>query len=231
MTPQQINVLIACEESQVEVKAFRSLGCKAFSCDIQTAHGGHPEWHIVGDALPLLAGTTKFTTQDGKRHHLTRWHLIIAHPPCTFLCKVSTSAHKRGDTWLPGCYTQLIQGREFFYSCLNACAPYVAVENPIPHREAWLPKPDFYTCPSQFGHKYTKKTLWWVKNLTPVMPTIIYPNAKCFVTASRGKYRSRTFANVAQACANTWIAQILRDHAAEKRRYSSSAVGFPIQTT
>ena len=211
MKPQDLNVLIACEESQIEVQAFRELGCNAYSCDVQLAHGGHPEWHIVGDATPLLQGARTFTTQDGAQHRVRCWHLIVAHPPCTFLCKVGTSAHKRGNTWLPGCYTQLIQGREFFYTCLNASAPYVAVENPLPHREAYLPKPSFYTCPSQFGHKYTKKTLWWVRNLPPVLPTIFYPNAKSFVHCSRGKWRSRTFANVAKACADTWVKHILTD--------------------
>lgn len=51
-----MNVLIACEESQTVCKAFRKRGHNAFSCDIQEPSGGHPEWHILGDALLSLRG-------------------------------------------------------------------------------------------------------------------------------------------------------------------------------
>lgn len=209
MRPQDVNILIACEESQRECEAFRKLGFMAFSCDIQPCAAHHPEWHIHDDVTPYLMGKTTFQTQDGKAHRLKRWHLIVAHPPCTFLCKVSASAHKRGDVWQDDYYVRLIKGREFFFTCLNAKADFVAVENPLPLREAFLPRPSFYTCPSWFGHKYTKKTLWWASKLPPVMPRLVNPNAKNFTYYSRGKYRSRTFEGVAQACAETWGFYIL----------------------
>ena len=66
-----LKVLVACEESQAVCKAFRALGHKAFSCDLQECSGGHPEWHIKGDALKVLT--------------LPMWDLVIAHPPCTYL--------------------------------------------------------------------------------------------------------------------------------------------------
>ena len=204
MNATDINVLIACEESQAECKAFRALGLNAFSCDIQKCAGNHPEWHIIGDVTPYLMGTTQFTTMDGVQHDVHHWHLIVAHPPCTYLCRVSASMHKRNNTWLPGYYDLMIQAREFFFTCLNASADYVVVENPIPLREACLPKPAFYTCPSWFGYKYTKRTLWWTTSLPPVMPQLFHPFPKCYVTCSRGKYRSRTFPRVAEACAQTW---------------------------
>ena len=65
-----MKVLVACEESQAVCKAFREKGHEAYSCDIQDCSGGHPEWHIKGDVLPLLK---------------EKWDLIIAHPPCTYL--------------------------------------------------------------------------------------------------------------------------------------------------
>lgn len=49
-----MKVLIACEESQEVCKAFRAKGHEAYSCDIQEPSGGHPEWHILGDALKGL---------------------------------------------------------------------------------------------------------------------------------------------------------------------------------
>lgn len=51
-----MRVLIACEESQEVCKAFRALGHEAYSCDIQEPSGGHPEWHIFGDAVAALRG-------------------------------------------------------------------------------------------------------------------------------------------------------------------------------
>ena len=65
---QKMNVLIACEESQEVCKAFRERGHRAFSCDIQECSGGHPEWHIQGDALPLLNGNCSFVTSDTHTH-------------------------------------------------------------------------------------------------------------------------------------------------------------------
>ena len=47
-----LNVLVACEESQRICSAFRRLGHEAYSCDIIEPSGGHPEWHILGDAVP-----------------------------------------------------------------------------------------------------------------------------------------------------------------------------------
>lgn len=61
-------VLVACEESQAVCKAFRERGIEAWSCDIQECSGGHPEWHICGDVLPLLNGNCSFLTQDGHTH-------------------------------------------------------------------------------------------------------------------------------------------------------------------
>ena len=79
--PCQINVLIACEESQAETMAFRELGFNAFSCDYENARKGTPvEYHIQGDVAPLLHGGVRFTTQDGIEHTVSKWHLIIAHP-------------------------------------------------------------------------------------------------------------------------------------------------------
>lgn len=75
-------VLVACEESQAICKAFRNIGIEAYSCDIQECSGGHPEWHIMNDVLPLLNGKCKFNTSDGLEHEIKdKWDLIIAHPP------------------------------------------------------------------------------------------------------------------------------------------------------
>lgn len=63
-----MNVLVACEESQEVCKAFRSLGHRAFSADLQECSGGHPEWHIQGDVLPIINGDCTFMTADTHTH-------------------------------------------------------------------------------------------------------------------------------------------------------------------
>ena len=215
-TQQTLYVLIACEESQAETTAFRELGHMAYSCDIQPCrHKGHPEWHILGDCSPYLKGATQFTTQDGTPRSVPRWDLIICHPPCTYLCKVG-SVHLirrtpdgtfiNKDRW-----QKMVDAAAFFHQCLRARAPYVAVENPIPMARAGLPRPSFFACPSWYGVKYTKKTLYWVKNLPPLVAEIDYPSPRQFVYSSRGKYRSRTFPELARAIARQWSQYIIDD--------------------
>ncbi len=79
-----MKVLIACEESQTVCKAFRAKGHEAYSCDIIEPSGGHPEWHILGDAIEALKGGV-ITTMDGVEHDIGKWDLVIAHPPCQFV--------------------------------------------------------------------------------------------------------------------------------------------------
>lgn len=212
----KLNVLIACEESQAECLAFRELGHRAFSCDLQKCRpSGNPGWHILGDVRPYLYGLTDFVTMDGKMHHLKKWHLIIAHPPCTYLCKVSSvQLCKKTPTGLvidPNREALMHEAANFFYECLGAKADYVAVENPLPMARAGLPKPSCFLHPSWFGVKYTKKTLFWLRNLPPIMAQLEHSHPKEFVRASRGKYRSRTFPEVAQAIAKQWSDYILDD--------------------
>ena len=54
-----MKILVACEESQRVCGAFRAKGHEAYSCDIQEPSGGHPEWHILGDVLPILRGAIR----------------------------------------------------------------------------------------------------------------------------------------------------------------------------
>lgn len=218
-----LNILIACEESQAECLAFRELGHNAFSCDIQPCRrGGIPAWHIQSDVTPFLHGETQFRVQSGAQMCVPSWDLIIAHPPCTYLSKVGI-VHMLANPdytiiWRgqvkrvnKARYAKMLAARSFFFECLNAEAPYVAVENPIPMQIAQLPRPTCFACPSWFGVKYTKKTLYWLKNLPPVMATLEFPNPKEFVRSSRGKYRSRTFPELAAALASQWSKYILDD--------------------
>lgn len=220
MEAKDINVLIACEESQVECNAFREAGFNAFSCDIQKPRrGAQLDRQIMADVTEYLHGVTRFVTLDGVEHNVLRWDLIIAHPPCTYLCKV-------GSVWMihngvvdEDRYRNMLDARRFFFECLNAQARFVAVENPLPMARAKLPPADCFVQPFWFGHPYSKKTLYWLKNLPPLLPGASCTRYKGFVRSSRGKYRSRTFPGVAKAMAEQWGRYVLDD-----LRRDSSAV-------
>lgn len=207
-TRATINVLIACEESQVECIAFRAAGFNAFSCDVQRCFGKHPEWHIHGDVTPFLQGATNFVTADGLEHSIDKWHLVIAHPPCTYLCRVSSVHMVINGKLQQERLEKMQQAAIFFRQCLDAQADFVAVENPIPMRRAGLPRPTCYVEPWWYGHPWSKKTLYWLRNLPPLMPGCAASRYKEFVHAHRGKYRSRSFTGVAQAMADQWGAWV-----------------------
>ncbi len=83
-----MKVLVACEESQRVRIELRRLGNEAYSCDIEPSSGGHPEWHIRQDVIPLLDGNSRFLTVDGTWHRVCgKWDMIIAFPPCTYMTK------------------------------------------------------------------------------------------------------------------------------------------------
>lgn len=203
MKPSEINILIACEESQEECVAFRARGFNAFSADLQKPRF-RKDWHILGDVTPLLKGCTQITTMDGKLHDVKKWHVIIAHPPCTYICKVSAVELWKGGVLNQERLEKMYEAVEFFYKCLNANAQFVAVENPRPMARAGLPKPQAQVSPHWYGNKYSKATYYWLKNLPPLLPGCYNPNPKCFCYYSRGKYKSRTFPEIAEAMSKQW---------------------------
>lgn len=164
-----MRVLVACEESQAVCKAFRERGHEAYSCDIEPCSGGHPEWHIMQDVIPLLNGRCRFTTVDGTEHYIPgKWDLIIAHPPCTDLA-VSGARHfarKRAE----GTQQKSIA---FFMEFVKADCEKVAIENPICIMSTEYRKPDQIIQPYQFGHNARKSTCLWLKGLPNLIPTDI----------------------------------------------------------
>lgn len=181
--PKHMKVLVACEESQAVCKAFREKGHEAYSCDIQECSGGHPEWHILGDVLPLLNGNCTFTTVDGLEHHISgKWDMLIAFPPCTHLAVSGASwfEAKRSD----GRQRWAI---EFFGKFLAADCERIAIENPvgiisgdyIPQhfpdlaKAYGLPlKPTQIIHPWMFGDNYSKSTCLWLKGIDALIPEV-----------------------------------------------------------
>ena len=169
-----MKVLVACEESQAVCKAFRESGHEAYSCDIEPCSGGHPEWHIQQDVLPLLNGRCSFKTMDGIEHSIDeKWDLIIAHPPCTYLSNAGARWLYAGGELNAERYKKGLDGKKFFMAMLNADCLRVAVENPIPSSIYDLPKYNQVIQPYQFGEPWSKKTCLWLKGLEPLQPTNI----------------------------------------------------------
>ena len=130
-----MKVLVACEESQAVCKAFRQKGHEAYSADLQECSGGHPEWHIRGDVLPLIDGNCTFMTDGGQWVHIEgEWDLLIAHPPCTFLTNAGAARlyrvidGQRFVNWER--FRKGMAAREVFMRIMNAECDRIAIENP-----------------------------------------------------------------------------------------------------
>lgn len=199
-----MKILVACEESQEVTIALRNMGHEAFSCDILECSGGHPEWHLRQDVVPLLS---------------KNWDMVIAFPPCTHIA-VSGSRHFAKKI-LDG---RQRQGIEFFNLFTKLPCPRVAIENPVGIMSTHYRKPDQIIQPYQFGHPAKKTTCLWLKGLPPLIPTeIVEPE---IVTLSNGKRfsadymagvrrskagesssaRSKTYPGIARAMAAQWAA-------------------------
>ena len=195
-----MSILIACEESQSVTKEFRKLGFNAFSCDLSPCSGGHPEWHLQKNVLPLL---------------FKQWDLIIAFPPCTNLC-VS------GAAWFE---EKLKDGRvqravKFFMAFTRCKCARVAIENPVGLMSTVWRKPNQIIQPWWFGDSFSKKTCLWLKGLPPLLPTSFVDEDEWMVHKSgkrtakwygmlspsenRSKIRSKTFPGIAKAMADQW---------------------------
>lgn len=218
-----MKVLVACEESQRVCNAFRKLGHEAYSCDIIECSGGHPEWHILGDALKVINGNCDFITQDGEKHTIIgKWDLLIAHPPCTYLTNASAVRMRVKGEIVPERYAKAMEAKEFFMRFINADCDRICVENPVPLKIVNLPPYTQIIQPWQFGHPYSKRTCLWLKGLPKLEPTNIitegvqpYVNGGC--KDAHGNYRrfqgrkerdpkirSKTFEGIAEAFANQW---------------------------
>tara|TARA_R110000803_G_scaffold69800_3_gene132266 strand:+ start:773 stop:1474 length:702 start_codon:yes stop_codon:yes gene_type:complete len=214
-TNKNMKILVACEESQSVTIELRKLGHEAFSCDLLDCSGGHPEWHIKGDAI--------------KEAYSGKYSMMIAHPPCTFL---SVS----GARWLYNKdgsknqerYDNQSEALDFVKKLMNAPIEKIAIENPISVISSHIRKPDQIIQPWQFGDEAQKSTCLWLKNLPKLEPTDIVGKGEFIEFTSkkgvkkkqpkwyfdalknaktpeeRRTLRSKTFKGIAEAIANQW---------------------------
>ena len=231
-----MKILVACEESQAVTIELRRLGHEAYSCDIIECSGGHPEWHIMQDVLPLLNGKCTFQTADAHTHTIDgRWDMIIAFHPCTHLA-VSGAKHfekKRADG-------RQRDGIELFCSFFVADCDRVAIENPVNiisgnYVTEWFPdlskkyglprKASQAIQPYQFGNPFKKTTNLWLKGLPELKPTnIVEPNLVRYIGKDgrvttfsadyggggkgHGTRRSKTYSGIARAMAEQWAGPV-----------------------
>lgn len=200
-------VLVACECSQVECIAFRRHGLEAYSCDLQHCYGGHPEWHIQGDALralTLLDGG--ICTVDGVFHTIGKWDLVIAHPPCTYIALVGAAPRAYGDGIEARYYRyRMKEAVVFFMSFFELYDGLLAVENPRPSPLAGLPPYSFFVRPDIFGSRWSKLTYYWVRGLPPLLPMQARNCRRSSAASNRkGQKRSESFVEVAEAMAVQW---------------------------
>lgn len=200
-----MRVLVAFEKSQVVCKAFRARKHEAFSCDLQECSGGHPEWHIQGDAIDVMYDEP--------------WDLMIAHPPCTYVSRAGARWMFQGGVINEKRRLWMVGAVEVFNITMDAPIKRKAIENPTPLKMAGLPPFSQVIQPYQFGHPYSKRTLLWLEGLPQLQPTELVTDYKPFLPSNTGgkkrgqKYQfknisqeesSRTFEGVAKAMAEQW---------------------------
>lgn len=192
-----MKVLIACEFSGTVRRAFQALGHDAWSCDLLPAEDGGQ--HLQCDALDVLGGG---------------WDLMIAHPPCTYLCSSGLHWNKRR----PERAAQTTAALEFVRALLDASIPRVALENPIGCISTAVRRPEQIIHPWQFGHDASKATCLWLKGLPPLEPTDVLPGGRTARRANqtasgqnrlppspdRWALRSLTYPGIAAAMAAQW---------------------------
>lgn len=203
-------ILVACEESQAVTIELRKLGHKAYSCDLLECSGGHPEWHLKGDAIEIAYDLNY------------SWDMMIAHPPCTYLTVT-------GNKWMKPEFKDRFPNRpqqrkdaiDFFIKLYNAPIEKIAIENPVGILSTQFRKPDQYVHPYYFGDKHSKKTGFWLKNLPLLVANeIVEPEMYIYKDGrkdpmwhvesmsmpkeERTKFRSKTFPGIAKAMAEQW---------------------------
>lgn len=191
---------MACEFSGVVREAFRRRGWDAWSCDLLPAEDGSPH-HFRGDVLGHLG--------DG-------WDLMIAHPPCTYLCSSGLHWNGRGRG-----HDRTEAALGFVRALMAAPIPRIAIENPTGAIGSRIRPASQYVHPYEFGHDASKRTGLWLTNLPPLVPTSrVTPRLvngkprwanqtdsgqnRLGPSADRWALRSLTYPGIAAAMAEQW---------------------------
>jgi len=187
-----MKILIACEFSGRVRDAFKAKGHDVWSCDLLDTDT--PGQHVKGDVLEVLNDN---------------WDMIIAHPPCTYLCNGGNANITRRPhlNWLE----HRDKAFNFFMKFINSGIQKICVENPVGFINSHFRKPDQIIYPYMFGHEYRKDVCLWLKGLPKLKPTkFIKPPYKKldFWSTKRNlngrSLKSITFQGIADAMAEQW---------------------------
>lgn len=205
-----MRILIAYESSGTVRNAFRALGADAVSCDLlPTDDASGP--HIQGDIRDVIARGDK-------------WDLIIAHPPCTYLCSSGLHWNKRVEGRAALTEAALDDVRWLMSLYHNGVTKALAIENPIGCISSQIMKPSQIIQPWMFGEDASKQTCLWLFNLPNLewsdesaYPPRIVNGKKRWgnqtdsgqnrlgPSPDRWKLRSKTYDGIAQAMASQWL--------------------------
>lgn len=230
----KMNILVACEESQVITKELRLLNHNAYSCDLLPCSGGHPEWHFNCDVFEVIEKKGGILQNGEMSSHINQWDIMIAHPPCTYLSvsgaqwyyhpedKKLPTEERRPHPKYPNRAKNREDAIKFFLALANASIDKIAIENPVGIISSRWRKPDQIVQPFMFGDEARKTTCLWLKNLPLLEHTNIvgegervyfksgkshpkwYSEALSKSDKERRTIRSKTFPGMAKAIALQW---------------------------
>ena len=159
------------------------------------------------------------------------WDLLIAHPPCTYLCNSGVRWLKpNGGNAAPDKdrHNKMQDGCDFFAALYHAPIPRICIENPVMHKyardylqSAWrVPAHTMTFQPWQHGEPEVKRSCLHLKGLLDLLPSnVVSGRAARVHRASPGpdrwKERSRTMTGIAEAMAAQWGALDQMAEAAE----------------
>jgi hypothetical protein len=217
---KKMRVLVACECSGEVRNAFSALGHDAYSCDIKPSETlGN---HIQGDVSNVL-----------NQH----WDLIIAHPPCTYLCVSGLHWNNKR----PERAQKTMEALEFAKLFFNHPCEKIAIENPVSCISSKIRKPDQIIQPYDYGHDASKKTCLWLKGLPLLKATGPYVNPRLVKgkkrwsnqtdsgqnklppSDNRATLRSATYSGIAQAMANQWGGKVETEENDDNSRQQKKA--------
>lgn len=169
-----MRILIACEFSGMVRDAFRARRHDAVSCDLLPSEGIYQQRHIQNDVREVLNGRYA-------------WDMMIAFPPCTYLCSSGLHWNKRR----PERAAETEKALDFVRALLDAPIERIALENPIGCISTRIRPPDQILQPNEFGDDASKTTCLWLKNLPPLLSTSI-PVGKGREVAGRERWANQT---------------------------------------
>jgi len=213
-----MNVLVACEFSAIVRDAFTAVGCNALSCDLLPSEGRAGN-HIIGDVRRVLDGRLPrgcYDIRTGGEPMFIKWDLLIAFPPCTFLCnsgvrwlyrKGRAANGRNAQRW-----SEMVAAAQFVRDLWAAPIERIGIEQPIMHgygaERVDIPVTQTIQ-PHEYGHGETKATTLRLKNLPDLNPTNHVTGRSPRVhhaspSPDRWKERSRTLRGIAAAMAAQW---------------------------